>query len=277
MWRVIKSELKRAFTSWGFVFSMLIEILIISVYIVFELAPIVNDMIPQYRELAKEGMVNYIPGAFYSWLGMLNSTTHKLLKAIIPIMIAIPYGDSLYVDNITCYIDNVCVRLKKGKFYFVKIIVMFISGGFVAVFPYLTSFLIVMAVLPLETVCASNFNSIGNIALLSDIYYSNTFLYVILYLILTFVGFGILNCLCFVATYIMNNRFMVMLFPFIVDYSMEVIASFFVGRRHTPWIYLNICNFWKTDVDAAIIQFSIFIILIVITLVIKGNKRTDVL
>ena len=225
---------------------------------------IVASVVPSYLEYAKAGKVNIVPGAYFSLLGMFNSLTHKLLKAVIPILIAIPYGNTLYIDKETNYISNVCIHIEKGKYYLVKIIVMFISGGVVAVLPYTLSFLIDIAVLPLETVIPSNFSALSNVSLMSDLYYEHTLLYVFAYLILTFIGFGFLNCLCFIATYLFSNKYI-------------VVIGTFINVKEVPWDYLNICNASKQDIHPAMLQFGVLIILIGGLYAYLSSKKVDIL
>ena len=276
MRRLLNNELRRAFTSRGFAFVLGFEVIILIIYSFFELGHIAASVVPSYLEYAKAGKVNIVPGAYYSWLGMFNSLTHKLLKAVIPILIAIPYGNTLYIDKETNYISNVCIHIEKGKYYLVKIIVMFISGGVVAVLPYTLSFLIDIAVLPLETVIPSNFSALSNVSLMSDLYYEHTLLYVFAYLILTFIGFGFLNCLCFIATYLFSNKYIVVIFPFFADYFIYVIGTFINGKE-VPWDYLNICNASKQDIHPAMLQFGVLIILIGGLYAYLSSKKVDIL
>ncbi len=276
MRRLLNNELRRAFTSRGFAFVLGFEVIILIIYSFFELGNIVSNVVPSYIEYARAGKVNIVPGAYYSWLGMLNSITHKLLKAVIPILIAIPYGNTLFIDKETNYISNVCIHIEKGRFYFVKLLVMFISGGVVAVLPYAVSFLIDIAVLPLETVIPSNFSALANVSFMCDLYYEHTLLYVFAYLILTFLGFGLLNCLCFLATYLFSNKYIIVIFPFFIDYFMYVIGTF-INVKEVPWDYLNICNANKQDILPAILQFSMLIILITGLYTYLSSKKADIL
>lgn len=277
MIKLLKCELYRAFRNKKFVITIFVEIIIVLTFVFIDVVPIITQTIPLKFKQLDSGNVKFMPGAFYTWLGLMSGSVHAVIKAILPLLIAIPFGDSLYLDEKNHYVYHIDTRSNKSNYYFSKIITLFLSGGVIATFPYLLSFLINIALLPMETVIPSTGVSLGNIVFLSQLYYSKPALYVLAYLFFTFIGFGILNCLCFVASYIFNNRFLVTLFPFIIDYFMCVIGGFFGGRNHTPWIYLNFNSFWKTDVPAAIIQFGIFLVIIMITYFYKCNRKVDVL
>lgn len=275
MKKILKSELYKAFINKRFLITILAESAVVLAFVFINVVPVITQTIPWMFENIDAGWVTYMPGAYYTWLGLMNCAVHAVIKAILPLLIAIPYGDSLYLEEQSHYVYHINTRTKKSNYYFAKLLTMFLSGGMVAAFPYLLSFLINIALLPMETVIPSTSVSLGNIVILSQLYYAAPLLYVFAYLFLTFVGFGILNCFCFTASYVFSNRFLVTLFPFIIDYFMCMIGDFFGGRNRTPWIYLNINSFWKTDIPAAIIQFSIFLMIIMATYFYKCGRRPD--
>lgn len=274
MGRILKNEFYRAFVNKRFFFVIFIEICIVAAHVFVKVIPIATQTVPFF--LAKPDRVGYVPGAYRTWLASLNGGyIHLLTMALLPLLIAVPYGDSLYMDEQSRYLYHINTRTGKSRYYLSKILALFLSGGTVAAFPYLLSFLVNIAILPMETVIPSTFSGLGNIVCLSGLYYKSPFLYVIAFLVLTLIGFGILNCLCFIATYILSSRFLVTLFPFTVDYLMFVIGDFFNVGGYTPWTYLNIDGFWKPYIPAAVIQFSIFVVLIIITYLYKCSRKAD--
>lgn len=275
--KTLRIEIYRAFINKKFLLTILMESVIVLAFIFISEVPIITKTIPFKFNQLETSNVKFMPGAFYTWLGVMNSSIHAIIKAILPLLIAIPYGDSLFLDEKSHYVYHIDTRCKRNKFYLAKLISMFLSGGTVAIFPYMLSFLINIALLPMETTIPSTGVSMINMTCFSSLYYSKPILYVVVYLIFTFIGFGILNCLCFTASYLFNNKFIVTLFPFTVDYFMYMMGHFLGGRNTTPWVYLNLNNAWKTDIPAAVIQYTIFLLIIFITYFYKCKRKVDVL
>lgn len=277
MGRILKNELYRAFVNKRFFFVIFIEICIVAAHVFVKVIPVATQTVPYF--LARPDRVGYVPGAYRTWLAspLYGGYIRLLTMALLPLLIAIPYGDSLYMDEQSRYLYHINTRTGKSRYYLAKILTLFLSGGTVASFPYLLSFLVNIAILPMETLIPSTFSGVGNTHCLSGLYYKSPFLYVIAFLILTFIGFGILNCLCFIAAYILSSRFLVTLFPFTVDYLMFVIGDFFNVEDYTPWMYLNIDALLKPHIPAAVIQFSIFTALIIIIYLYKCSRKADAL
>lgn len=277
MGRVLKNELYRAFVNKRFFFVIFIEICIVAAHVFVKVIPVATQTVPYF--LARPDRIGYMPGAYRTWLAspLYGGYIRLLTMALLPLLIAVPYGDSLYMDEQSRYLYHINTRTGKSRYYLAKILTLFLSGGTVAAFPYLLSFLVNIAILPMETLIPSTFSGVGNTHCLSGLYYKSPFLYVIAFLALTFIGFGILNCLCFIATYILSSRFLVTLFPFTVDYLMFVIGDFFNVEDYTPWMYLNIDALLKPHIPAAVIQFSIFTALIIIIYLYKCSRKVDAL
>lgn len=277
MGRILKNELYRGFINKRFFFIIAVEICIVAAHVFINVLPIAVKTVPLYQQEINHRWVRNMPGAYYTWLGIMTCPIHLMLMAILPLLAAVPYGDSLYIDEQNRYIYHINTRAAKKKYYAAKLLAMFITGGTAAAFPYLLSFLVNIAILPMETVIPSSFVYLSNIECLSGLFYKSPFLYVIAYLFFTFIGFGILNCLCFVATYILSNRFLVILFPFVVDYLMLILGDLFEVKTNMPWIYLNFNVFWKSDIPAAVIHFSIFLFIIIAAYLYKSSRKVDAL
>ena len=278
MRQLIKNEMQRAFKNKKFLIVILIECIIVVMHFRNNVWPMYSKTIPFFKSMVdtEKGM-DYIPGAYYVWLGIKASPFRTVIFAIIPILAAIPYGATLYTDIKTNYITNIAVRYDKKAYYFSKLVTMFVSGGIIGVFPFVLSFLTNATILPLEKVIPATTTFMGQLSVFSNVFYSNTLLYVLFYLIVVFVGFGIINCFCFLAAYLFENRFVVMMTPFTIYFAMYVIGNFMGKRNISPWLYLRLNDVNRNDIGKILTQVGIAIVIIIAGYLIKSSRKADVL
>ncbi len=261
--------------------KMFLILLLESIYVIinsiYYAVPIISDTIPFYLSHLDTGKVSYIPGALYLWLGSSLNSGKIVLFAVMPILAAIPYGESVYMDESSHYIYQFQMRSKKSTIYCPKLFALFLSGGVIAAFPFALSFLSSLAILPMERPIASNGIFLGNICVFSNVFYHNPFLYVFIFLFLIFAAFGLLNCFCFIGSELFDNRFIVVIFPFAVDFIIYVIGEMLGGRNRTPWIYLNLSNMWKSDIEVVLMHLLAAIIIITAVFLYKCSKKKEVL
>ena len=279
---MIKNELYKAFINKRFLLVLLIETLLIVWYTIDEAIPLMNEYMLQLNEdfitwEYPDKMVNRLPyGAYYMWIVFNFCKQSVVLYAVLPILAAIPYGDSLYTENRSHYEYHLLMKSGKRQYYTAKLITLFISGGTVAMFPFLLSFLINAAIMPLEQVSVATFQYMASPTLFSDLFYKSPILYIILFLILTFICFGILNCFCFVGAYLLNNRFVVSIFPFAIYFVSRVIeTSVFSSSGMTPWFSFQIKNLSKNELLPVIMSMIIMVIIIAVVYLFKCRKKGD--
>lgn len=276
---LFRSELKRAFQSKWFIIVVLIQICIAMVHVIMYVFPAVKGipiLIDYYESnpLAVDG----IPGVFSTWIGMNTNAAKEIFFVTLPIVSAIPYGASLYIDEKNRYVNNIVTRTTKKNFYISKMSVMFLSGGTIAIIPLILSLLINMCMLPIEQPQASTaMYLMGNKNIFGDIFYKNPFLYTFIYIIWVFLLVGLLTSFCFTATYIMENRFIIILAPFILYFVTYVMGSMFGSGMAYMWQYIQLNKIERTQILHIICQVILLIIINSIALFIKCSKRNDVL
>lgn len=159
-----------------------------------------------------------------------GSPFYYLFITILPILAAIPYGASYLTDKKSGLVNQIAVRAKKRDYYISKLIVTFLNGGTVAVIPLLFNLLMCMCSLPLgKPIYATLFYPVKDFHVLADMYYTNPVLYMIIYFIFTFFVYGLINCLCLTFTYLEENRFAIILTPFILIFCEYVLLNYGLG------------------------------------------------
>lgn len=274
---ISKNEIKRAFYNWKFFLVIMFETAFIFMFTMEKVMPVYRELYPAMLSDAFTGKNNaYIPGALYQWLGFSLGRYITIIFAVLPLLAAIPYGASLYMEENNRYCNQVILRGGKKPYYRGKLLGMFFSGGVVAVYPFLLSLLVNMALLPIEHVSATTHEFRSNNAAFIDVFYEHTGVYLLIYFMELFILFGLLNCCCFIATYIFSNRFVVMSFPFAIYFTSGVLGQT-TGINAVPWIYSRMQNMQKETVIPAMIQIILVIICTVGMCIYKSSRRVDTL
>lgn len=272
----LKNELKRAFFNPVFYGVILLEIVFVIAFFIKEVYPVWTETVPFYKSNMETGKVNFIPGAYYTWIGFRYSPFRSILFAILPILAALPYGASLYGDEKSRYTVHLFTRGEKRDYYVAKLFVMFLSGGVASVFPFAASLFMNMLVLPLETVLSSTSYFMNGTVFLSDLFYQAPFVYILCYMFIVFAGFGLINGICYAASCFLESRVVVSLAPFAVYFTTFVIAGF-DSRIVVPWEYLRINDMKSDDVPAVFIQLLGMILILAVCVLYKSRRKADAL
>ena len=277
---LIKIELERAFKNRLFLISILISIAIVAYHVIAYVVPQRVTAIPFYLNIYKTSplKVERLPGVYSEWIAMNQNAAREILFVILPLIAAVPYGISLFLDEKNNYINNIAVRTKKRNYYIAKAIALFLSGGVIAALPLVVSFLTNTVVLPFDTPahCTGAY-MISATTIFGDVFFSNPILYISIYILWVFVGFGLLNVFCFVAVYIMENRFAVLMAPFIIYFTSYVILNIAGIKIAVPWSYLQMNRLNSDNVWQACIEVGVFIAVICLAIGIRCSKNKDIL
>lgn len=276
--KVLKIELKRAFCNKYFAISVLIGIIICVYHLFAYVLPSLKqiDFMLEYME-SKPLAVNGVPGVFSKWIGMNTNAAKEVYTMVVPMIAAIPFGASLYLDEKNQYINNIATRTNKRNYYVAKFISLFLSGGTVAVIPLILSLLINLCILPIDTPQACTALYLMNVKnVLGDLFYANPFLYVIIFILWVFFLCGLLTTFCFTASYILENRFVIMISPFIIYFSSSVLSGMLGGIPNMrDYIMLN--KMRSDSLIQIIVQLGIILLANVGALVIKCSSKKDIL
>lgn len=197
--------------------------------------------------------------ALIAWMPNRNygNGYYYLLMTILPILAALPYGTAFINDLRGGLINQFVLRTKKRNYFAAKLIVAFVSGGTVAVIPLLVNLLACMCYLPWGTPLYGSlqYPVKDNMALM-PLYYSNPLAYVLLYLLYTFVLYGLLNCICLVCVYAEDNRVAIILTPFILYFFTHVVLRYIFGNStYSLFGNANLIYLQKNRILAVLVQF----------------------
>lgn len=198
------------------------------------------------------------------WMPGLNygNKYFYTLITLMPILSAIPYGVSFLTDANTGLINQFVIRRKKRHYYIAKLITAFVSGGTVAVIPFIFNLIICMMYLPWGTpFYYTALNSVAPHSVFAEIYYTYPALYVFLYLLYIFVIFGLINCICLTFVYVEDNLFAVMLAPFVIYYTSHVLFKYAMGNGQKSLLgAANMMFLHNKNVMFVVVQIIVLII-----------------
>lgn len=212
---LVSMELKRAFANRMFCVALGIGLCLALAQLVVVVVPYgVGDGWEVWRVGTKG---SYPFSVYNSWMGATSySVFTSLYYFILPLVVCLPFADSLYTDIKSGYVVNVVSRSGKARYFGAKVIAVCLSAGVVAIVPLVANFLASALFVPLlmPEVVAGTF-PVSPRAMMADIFYTEPLIYVGFYWVLTFVVSGIVACLCLVFTPLLANRFMVLVAPFL--------------------------------------------------------------
>lgn len=272
-------ELKRAFNNKWFLIAAIIQICIVIFHVVLYVIPDKNQigmLLSHYYTNPLD--IDGIPGVFSEWIAMNTNGAKEILFVTLPIVAAIPYGASLYLDEKNKYVNNIAIRTNKKNFYISKMATLFISGGVIAVIPMVLSLVINLCVFPVDVpqACTAMYLMSKNVVL-SDLFYSHPLIYTMIYILWVFLLVGLLSCSCFVATYVMENRFVIIIIPFIIYFVTYVAGSLFGSRMAYIWEYIQLNKFESVKLWQVVFQIILLAVIEGVSLIIKCSKKTDIL
>ncbi len=222
----IKLELKRAFFNKNYLVALAIGVIVAVTHFA-------TQVIPQVGSLNNYmlGKGEYPLSVFNTWIGGESWSSFALLfNTLIPIICTIPFVDSFYMDNKTGYTKNLLIREKQQNYFISKFISVFVSSGTVAVIPLLLNLFLTATVMPALIPDASAMTfSLNASCMLSELFYTHPFLYILIYMIIIFMYAGLLSIIGLVVSFLAENRIFVTLFPFmfyiLTDYILEFIGA----------------------------------------------------
>lgn len=210
--------------------------------------------------------VNAAVTSLYFWMPDHGTASryYYLYKILVPIMAAIPYGASYLQDKKSGLINQLVVRCKgKGGYFAAKLTVTFVSGGMVAVIPLIASLIVGLCAMPwgVPVYSVGYFGVDGVRGVFGELFYTYPSVYVAVYLVYTFIFFGLLNCLCLFCVYFEENSYAVRLMPFIVYYGSNFIVKDVLGLRGGLVTCANMIVFYKSDVPVVLFQLAVIALL----------------
>ena len=160
----------------------------------------------------------YPLSSFSKWIGGENYSLQATVYFMwLPILCALPHGGSFAWDCASGYGNQAAVRQGWRPYLRAKYLAVFLSGAAVALLPLAFDFLVTNLFLPaVKPQAGLGLFPIGAKSFLGDLYYGHPFLYLLLYLEMDGVFYGLFTTLSLSASLWTRNRFAVLLAPFLV-------------------------------------------------------------
>lgn len=274
--RMIKLECRRAFQSRAFLFAVGTGILFTLWHFFRYGWPLIEHVLAVHRGTAGDAffqMVNYGIPVTQTWMGTSNMG-YELYFFLLPVLCAIPYGASYVTDLKSGYICNIITRTDSRTYRRGKLAAVFLSGGAVSVIPLIFNLILCMCFVPVMfPLAGTRLFAVTDASLLSGLFYSGgTFIYILIYLLFDFVFFGLLNALCLIMAWFEDNRFAVMLTPFMVYFAVHMVCVWgFQQNGWSPVTYTFFPALLTEHVFAAAVELLILAVLA--ALFVRGRKE----
>lgn len=221
MKQILKIELERAYKNKAFLVALIIGAMLSFANVIIEVIP--RAMNP-LRTFSRDGQI--LPqNVFVSWMGGNQNFEYTLLIRIIPLLVVIPYAATYFSDKKNGIIKNYYVRMDKKNYLIAKYITVFFSAGIVAIFPFVLNLMITSMILPSIRPEVASSQGLSVNGLWSQIYYTHPYAYILLSLMLIFMLSGIFGSMTLMLSHFANNRFIAMVFPFLLTTCTNMLFS----------------------------------------------------
>lgn len=200
------------------------------------------------------------------WIGGDNASLQPTLYfLILPILCSIPYGKTFYFDIKSGFMDQLITRGKKKEYLAAKFIVAFVSGAVISVLPLLFDFLLTGTILPaIIPQRGMGIFPITDGDLMAGLFYTNPYLYLILYLLLDAVFFGLMNIIAIWAVNFVSNGFWIVLMPFLSYLFVFCMLQFVDQERFAPIAFLRPSQPFQSEGKIVCVELVILILLNII-------------
>lgn len=231
MFRILKTELKKAFGNKLFLVTLAVGLVIgfVSAYQnISSYARAAADN--AYRMEVSEVLFNPLYPMFSpytNWIGGdYQYSMTSLFYLLLPLMASLAFGWSFCIEKKSGYIKNVVTRTKKTHYFLAKYIAVFLSGGAVIALPLIINFLTVSCFIPAyQPDIFYNIYYKMSYHFLSELFYSSPLLYVIYVMMLDFVFSGLIATASMALAFFVRNRFAVVLLPFLLLLGIQYIQD----------------------------------------------------
>jgi hypothetical protein len=187
----------------------------------------------------------FYPGSAYVFWMYLTGDSYFIYALIFPLLATLAYSDAYAEDVNTGLIKCILTRVDKKKYLFTRYIVNFFIGGLVSVFPLVINFLGQMTAYPLiDNNYYFGMPVVVNGSFWPELFYSHPLLYVLVRLVIVFFFGAALSSIGLAFSTWIKNRYIVIIFPFLVVLVFDVLLNafdlhsltlIFLGNIETNW------------------------------------------
>ncbi|MDD7403789.1 MAG: hypothetical protein SO170_06435 [Butyribacter sp.] len=240
----LQFEWKRAIKSSGMKISLLLGFILAAGHFVgFQTLYRFNEEFNKDFMLSNgDYAIGIYPNVVYeSFIGGEGYTVfNQIYYYLFPIFAALPFATSFFGDENSGYVKNILVKTKKKTYMISKFFSTFASGAIASVFPLVCSFFLASLCFPFLNPNQMTYQSaVQDITMLSEFYYTKTWLYLLCYLGIDMLFGGMLATLALSISYFAKNYLVVLFSPFLIYLLQNFIFSEF---RWNKWTVMHIIN-----------------------------------
>ena len=191
--------------------------------------------------------VTYTGSAYIMWMYILQSGLYHIYALTFPLLTTLAYSDAYAEDFNTGFIKNILTKVEKKKYLKVRYGVNFVLGGLVVVFPLVINFMGEMLAYPLiENSLYFGMRMVTVNGFMPELFYSHPFIYTVLRMLSIFLFGGMLSSLALALSTVIKNRYIVLVFPFIILIGLDVLLdSFGLYSISNLFLYNNGAAQWN--------------------------------
>lgn len=183
--------------------------------------------------------VSYPASPFVFWMHFV-SETYNIYILIVPLLASLAFSDAYAEDFNSGLVKGILTRVEKKKYLITRYAVNFITGGIVTILPLTINFLGEMTAFPsIDNNYFYGMPLVLESSFAPNIFYHHPFLYVIVRLLLLFLLGGMLASLGLSLSTIVKNRYIVLVFPYLVFIGVDVLADTFGGKYSIIDLFLE--------------------------------------
>lgn len=197
---------------------------VIGVGLLLALIPVISGWPEDYT---KDDYAFYPRSAYISWMFFIGET-YPIYALVFPLLASIAYSDSYAEDINTGVIKNILTRVEKRQYLLTRFIVNFLIGGILSVFPLVINFMGQMAAYPLiDNNYYYGMPLVSQLSFWPELFYSHPMLYTLLRLLIIFLFGATLASIGLAFSTIVKNRYIILIFPFLLVLGMDVLLNAF--------------------------------------------------
>ncbi|MFG6325287.1 MAG: hypothetical protein K1W00_00400 [Lachnospiraceae bacterium] len=273
IWKGIKLEFYRAFHNIWYVGALLAATAI-------ALVQFFAMVMPKTVAIGSGDSIDYPHSVFNSSLMFcLGSFYDEIFYLSIILLATVPYAASYYMDVKEGYIKNISTRMDTTGYLMGKYLAVFVSAGSICAIPLILNTYLTAMVLPsLKPEIATAVFPVIKGSFAQELFYTYPYLYTLLYIVIDFIMAGLYGCLALVISKIVNNRYIVMFFPFVVYLVFRTVITYTPLEQLSPYYIMDPQQFGTIEEAPYIISGMAALFLITAAgFKIAGGKRNDIL
>jgi hypothetical protein len=270
----IELEFYRAFHNVWYFISLTIAVILV-------LLQFFLRVIPYSTRMAGTINIDYPYSVFNTGIMFETGSYYSHLYYFSIILLAtVPYAASYFNDMKDGYIKNIAARMDIKGYLIGKYLAVFVSAGSICVIPLIINTYLTAMVIPslLPQLATKQFSVVTAGSFAMDLFYTHPYLYTTLYLFIDFVMAGLYGCLALVISKIVNNRYIVMFFPFLIFFVFQSVIMYTPFSLLGPYYIMDPHQSNAAEEAGTVVAgIASLLIITVVGFKIAGGKKNDIL